>query len=141
MSEAENKKIGQSFIFSFYNECMALLVVYSNYINVLAEIDNLTDPNKLEDNSKAIVLQSLQQVRQSVSVTYIMLQSIKENIKASETDKIKELYDRIKKDFVIKSEDLEDYVIRINKIIASEIMQNILINNKDIVESIYGREK
>ena len=138
----EKKLAGASYIFSFYKEVQILTDFYAQYINFLLEIkekakDN--DINKLGEAEKLQVMQGVQQVRISAHKSYIQYISIIGVLKVKESneEEIKASYVKIKAIYVIKEEDLEKYVISLNKFLLNGVIQSLLEDSQDIIEEVY----
>ena len=140
----EKKLAGASYIFAFYKDVQTLTEYYAQYTNFLLELKsryNELDLAKLTEEEKTAVTQTVRAVRVSVNKIYIqyisILSVLKTNIKADEKENIKSRCGKIKKNYIINEEDLEDFVIQINKFLLKGIIQSLLEDSQSIIESIY----
>ncbi len=140
----EKKIAGASYIFAFYKEVQILTDYYAQYINFLLEVKEKTkgeNLEKLDEAVKTTIMQGVQQARISAHKTYIQYISIVDVLKRGKQDKIGEIYKRIKTDYIIKEEDLRDYVVALNKVLLNEVIQSLLEDSQTIINQVYTEGK
>jgi len=138
----EKKTTGASYIFSFYIEIQNLTDTYSNYVNLMLELEYKYKNNieKAEESDKNIVNQWLQMVRKSCHKCYIQYKTILPTLKIEENDKLNEKYLKISNCFVIDRNDLKDFVLSMNKVLVNGIIQELLVDNQDFIKDIYKKD-
>ncbi len=140
-SKIDEKKIaGASYIFNFYKEVEILTDYYAQYINFLLQLKEQTkntDLSKLGDAEKQTLIEGVQGVRLAAHKIYVQYTSIAGVLKLELSEKIKESYAEIKKHYIIKEDDLEKYVIEINKFLLNQIIQELLEDSQSLIEEVY----
>ena len=138
----EKEIAGASYIIGFYKEVQALTHNYAAYLNLMLEVRNKfgEEPKKLPPEVQNNVTISVQTVRLNVHKTYIMYESIQQNLgkKGKKKEDLKNAYSVLKDDFILKMENLEKYVISINSILVEDIIQNLLRSSQDLVKEVYN---
>lgn len=144
----EKRAAGASYILQFYSDVRNLTIALSNYLNSLAEInskygDNVETLTKLDDQEKDSFFRIMQTTRQAVIVTYLSIKSISSKIEIDkkETSKLDKYYKDIKLQKVIKADDIENYTIQLNKCLVNDIIQTLLENSQNLIDSIYDEPK
>ncbi len=145
----ERKTAGASYILSFYNEIHNFKVVFSQYFNVILEIKTKVgediEVKKLEEESYAILKQAIQTMRISLTQVYISYSTIKQvlekDLDKEEVKKIKieikDSYKRLKEQYVMNVQDLENLLINLSRFLLTGIVKDLLKNSNDIVGEIY----
>lgn len=143
----ESRLTAASYIISFYNEVQTINHNYADYLNYSLELENKYgsggDFSKAADEEKHTISMLLQLVRRSAHKTYIQYNCIDEALpkpKGEKSISIEKEYEKIKSTYVILRADLEEYVIKLNKILVSRIMAELLTTSSQIIESVYGGE-
>lgn len=141
---SEQKTVASSYIVSFYTHIQYLNDHYANYENVLLELQSkygsaVDRDTVLEDDERRVLLQNAQNVRYYVHRTYIGYNTILKGLKnVKMPEKIKELWKKIKDQFIVNRKDILEYVMAINDALQSKVMQELLTKSSDIIEGIYG---
>lgn len=135
------KSAASSYIINFYDGIITLTQNYTLYNNLLIE----SDKKYGEDNVKGLtelerqqLLNAVQNIRSLVQQVYIQYKSIASSAKVKEIDKIEDIYNKLKKDFIIKLDDLEKFVIGMNSFLVNEIIQELLSSATDLMEQVVG---
>lgn len=140
----ERKVAGSHYIVNFYNEIQQLNQHYSLYRNLMIEVrakhGEDPKPESLGDEEKATVTSYAQAVRHFAHKIIIQYKSIIKATKLKEDKAVNETYQKILKDFIIKVEDLEKFVVSINMALVNEVIQDLLISSQDLVQDIYQNE-
>ncbi|MFW6122376.1 MAG: hypothetical protein ACOC80_15955 [Petrotogales bacterium] len=98
----------------------------ANYSNVLIYIDKKTkDTDSLEDQEKQLVHTQAEKVRYYSQMCYYHISSLPK-IDEKQIKRAKDFYTKIKKEYIPKLEDSENYVIQINT-----ILNNLLVDIQD----------
>jgi hypothetical protein len=139
MSKDEKKTAGASYIIEFYQNVIFLNNTYANYYNAVLQFSKI-ESDGVTDLQKETFNNSLQQTRYICSNVYIMFSSMKDRLGVNDKldNEIKNNYKFIKEKYVINPEELEKFVISMNKVLLSDIIQNLLENNKDIVDKVFN---
>lgn len=138
---SDEKTAASSYILTFYQEVQNLTNLFGDYKNVLDKYKHQYGSSveaKLNDNDKAFLDQKVQQVKIYSSVIYIKYKTFVETIKGTKEDKkLVEAYNGISKTYIIKIEDLEVYVFRLNVLLAQKIMKGLLETSQDLVDDVF----
>lgn len=137
----EEKQAAANYVLNFYQEVQQMTSQYAGYCNVLVEQEykyQALDLGKMDDDTKARIIQEVQTVRYYAHKSYIQYLSIMEGVKLPLDKDIKELYAKLNKQFIIERSVLEKYVVALNKVLTTKIMKGLLESSSDIVESVYG---
>lgn len=137
----EEKQAAASYVLTFYQEVQQMTAQYAGYCNVLLEQEHKykdLDLGKMDDDTKARIMQEVQTVRFYVHTSYIRYLSIMEGVKQKVDKEVKELYEDVNKQFILERSVLERYVVALNKVLTTKIMKGLLESSTDIVENVYG---
>lgn len=93
--------------------------------------------SKMTDHERQVLNQVAQQVRHNAHKTYIQYKTISLNLKIEDSKDINDAYEKIKTQFIIDKDVLEKFVISLNQILVSEIIQNLLETSQDLLNNIY----
>ena len=141
----ERETASASYILNFYRDVTFLGHHVAVYQNVLLEVEfKYTgadfDYNILNTEEKNTIINTVQNVRYYINRTYIQYMSIKEKLKIKEGDenKIKKIQETINKEFIIKRNDAVDFCTELNKVLVNDVIQNILENSQDLLNSLFN---
>jgi len=141
-TDSEKKAVGISYLYSFYMEVQNLINNYAQYLNLMIEIESkypsAQELQKADEEHKNIVNQWLQNVRIYISTTYIKYKTLSSVLKLKDNPELDKKHKEILSKFVIDRNILEQYVIEMNKILITDIIQDLLENN---TEYAYGANK
>jgi hypothetical protein len=138
----DKQTAGSNYIITFYKEIEELTHNFAVYTNVMLEIKQKygDDLSKVEEDVKTVILKTVQAVRIGLQKSYVQYVSIKSVLKLDSNNIVEDLYNTIKKQFVIKIDDLELYVIAINTVLVNDIIQSLLNTSNDLLQSMYKDE-
>lgn len=129
-----------SYIYKFYTEIQTLNHEYSNYVNILLELQNKYADDvekKADDQEKAVIKAQVQAVRYAAHQSYIHYNSIMIGTGNKPLKEITDLYSKIKTQFMINRETLEKFVTSINSVLVNEVIKNLLETSQDLIKDIY----
>lgn len=136
----EREITAASYIYKFYTEIQTLNHEYSNYLNVMLELEEKykegVEKAAIEEE-KVIIKTQLQRVRYSAHQTYIHYQSILSGTKKKVNSDVEKQYKNIKEKFVIDRSELEKYVTAINSVLIEEVIKNLLESSQDLIKELY----
>lgn len=140
---SETKNASSHYIINFYNNIQQLNHTYSQYINLIIEMEfkhgkNMQD---MADNEREIVGKTVQTLRHFCNIIYIEFKSIQKNLSMPSDSDIEELYLKIRDEYVIKREVMDKFVINMNSILTKDILQDLLKTSQDYFEEIYSDDK
>ena len=146
----DNKRVGVSYIATFYQEVASLTQMYSQYLNLKLQLkmtykqdigSEYMSMSEEDKNALNITLQSIRHFSHKSVVQYKAIKKIIEPEGKKETkDEILIIYnEEIRKVYVIDEDKLEKFVELLNSCLVQEVVQGLLETNKDIVASIYGQ--
>lgn len=137
----EEKTTSASYIVSFYENVGALTHFYSLYQNLIIELENkyqqVEDLKGLQEEESKILQQVLQEIRYFSHKSIIQYRCISEGINKETNKELLDQYDIIKTTYIIKRNQLDDFVLSLNKVLVNKVMKNLLQNSQDIIESVY----
>ena len=131
----ESKIVAANYIISFYSQVATLTHHYSNYENIMLELDQAGKDYPPE--TKDTVKTSIQNLRYYIIQTHISYNSIMKGINKTSDEKLKTIYEKIKSEFIINRGDVEKYTICLNDLLVSTVMKNLLQTSKDLFSKIY----
>lgn len=151
-SSSEERASAANYIITFYNEVSQLTGYYAQYFNLLMQVkEKYADISKMDEQEKAVLITAVQNIRYHTQTVYIQYKCIAENlnidakeemikVKLKDGEKdltLNDLYNLVRNVFIIKVEDLENFVTLLNKILVKNVMKNLLENSQNIVESVF----
>lgn len=140
----EEKTVSANYIINFYTEVQNLTNHYAQYINFLVELEHLHGKDfnnkKISEEEKITITQAVQKVRFYCHKCYIQSNCILKGLK-QQNKEIKPVYDKLKTEFIITRETIESFVIKMNEILVTEIIQSLLENSQEIINNIYDNPK
>lgn len=139
----EQKIAGASYILNFYRDVYFLTHYTCVYLNILLELDNKypTEESRkvITDEERAAMLNTMQNVRyygRTAYIQYLTIQKKIGKIREADHDKITLCYDRIKEEYIIKKDVLDEYTQELNNVLVNDMIQNILESNQDLISSM-----
>lgn len=139
MNNDEKKVVGANYLYSFYLEVEGLNKAYSAYKQSLLFLEEQTKQKEeeytLEEDDKKIFNQQLQIIKQLVISTYIRYVSISTATGKTEFKDFEEKYKAVLKNYVTEETSLLSYLQELNKFLVNEVIQNLLYNSKEILNS------
>lgn len=138
----EKKSASASYIISFYQIVQLLNVHFAQYKNMLIEIKAVSgekaEYGSFTELQKEELKKMAQIVRQSVFMCNVQYRAIVETVdKLKIDDKIKDTYKNVCDQFVISVDELESYVIGINKFLLNDIIGSLLETSQALLNSIF----
>ena len=138
----ENKLAGASYIITYYQEVMNLTHAYLNYNNAILFLEHThktSDFEGLEDPERQNIIEQCQTVRYYAQKAYVMYKTIIGAMEGAKEDiKIKEAIKPIKKDFIIKRDDIETFVVAMNGALIKDVVKDLLQSSKSLVDGLYS---
>jgi len=140
----EKKQAAASYIINFYNQVIQLNDSYSKFLNLLVELEYKYGEkdfiNKADDAEKNSLIESSRIIRYVSTNAFIQYKVIRESIdKLNDEKSIKELetkYYTIRDKVIPSRNDLQDYVITLNKFLVTNIIQELLTNSSEFIDTI-----
>lgn len=132
---------GAQYVYTFYNEVEELTNQTSIYQNLILEFKEkygLDNIEKLTDDEKRLLMDTIQKTRYHVNRINFKFNSLKTKLSLDDNPQIKESYDKIKNTLIINRTDLETYTQQMNNILVSSVIEKILQTRESIMEELYG---
>lgn len=132
-----------SYIYKFYTEIQQLNHEYSNYFNIMLELENKYTSDvekKADEQEKTVIKAQVQAVRYAAHQSFIHYSSIMIGTGNKASKDIINLYNTIKYQFMISRHDLEKYVTAINAVLVQEVIRNLLETSQDLIKDIYKED-
>jgi hypothetical protein len=143
-SKDERRQAAASYIINFFNEVQALNHVYGQYVNLLLEFKekhgSVPEGRSLADDEKQTLSVLAQTVRHYCHKIYIGYKSFVVAKEFLENPDIDQYYSKVKNTYVIKTEDLEKFVVAVNALLVNDVVKDLLVSSHDIVNEIYQNE-
>ena len=101
----ETARAGMHYILTFYNDIVALTTLYSQYVNLLKELEfkhGKTPVDTMQDSEKEALTQTVKAVRQTCTVLHNQNESIKHMIKLDDGGIIWYLAEKIEGKRILK---------------------------------------
>ena len=138
----EKRRAGISYIFSFFSNVSAITLLNAQYNNLLIEFKNKypdTGISKITDEEKNQLIIAVQKCREYIGITYIQYTSLIGILDQKEDIVVVSAYKKMKQEFIINPDEMEKFVIAMNKILLNDFVQNILQSSQDLVSDVYGK--
>jgi hypothetical protein len=146
-NQNEKERAGSSYIIEFYTTVQLMTHEHANYVNTLVFLKNkygklFNNDIEIEQNDDLFLKERVQILRHSYIKGYLMLNSLKNilNIKENDLTELKKLYDNIRNDFIIKDQDSENFIIKMNNYLLSDILNNLIKSSQDFLNKMYDKE-
>ena len=136
----EEKTTAASYILNFYNEIAQLTHYYAQYENVMLHLASKygDKEDKITQQEKSIVNELNENLRYYTVVTYIKYSSISAKTGEKINKKITDLHDKVKASFMVKREDIKNYVIELNGVLMGTVVKSLLENASDLMNKLYS---
>lgn len=144
-----DKSAEVSYIVTFYTEVQLLMHNYAEYKNLVKEItvkygfkgDEDLSESKVNPQERQVIINAISACNSSIEKTYIQYCTLVEVMKSKvkRDEKVDKLYAELEKVYMLKVNDLRDYVIRLNLFVGNNIIQDILRTMVDRTEELYGQ--
>lgn len=141
----DTKKVGISYIVTFYEEISSLNQFYSQYLNLMLEFKHkynatISEGISLDEEDRTRLNNALQTIRHFAHKSIVQYKALKKIIdKEKSKDKILELYEKeIKSIYILNENRLEEFVDHLNSCLVQEVIKDLLESNQDLVAAIYG---
>ena len=142
----EKKIVASNYIINFYKDVNNLTNTYSQYKNDLlylkAKYRDLPDLQlhaALLETERQALVQHTSNVRYWALKVYVQVEAIKNKIKIDQKtiEKIDKEYKIIKDQFIIDSENIQEFVVLFNKIIVNSVITTLLQTAESFVNEVY----
>lgn len=141
-SKTEERIASINYVITFYKDLQQLLHFYSLYVNSLAEFKNEIEKAKLSDEQKTAIRNITTNMRYHSTKCKLFVNSMGEEAKIDKEKKqvLEDSYKTFMSDFVPNEVALETYVSLLNEFFVTNVAKNILQNNAELLNAIYGGE-
>lgn len=141
----QNKLLGANYIAEFFLEIKTLTEQYANYKNIYLELENVSknSESKVDSDQFANCRIAIQNIRFISNKVYVHFRTLKKILKLSDDD-TKEIilsYEKIidSSKTLPDYKEIEDFVIEINTLLATDVIRNLLQTSQDILSELYGQ--
>jgi len=139
----EKKQAAASYILTFYNQVIQLNDSYSRFLNMLVELDSKYGAEfekKAEDSEKNALIEQSRIVRYVSTNAFIQYRVIRESIEKlndkTQIELIEKQYEAIRDKVIPRRNELQEYVITLNKFLVTNIIQELLTNSSEFIDTI-----
>lgn len=138
----ERKIAGASYVLNFYQAVEQLNNNYVAYCNFVAELEQRSSTGFAGDmESRQILIQLLQNLRQDIKLTYIKYVAIKSATDNHDENKqLEGSYLHCMEHFVFERSEVEKYVKELNKFMLLDVIHSLLQNSETIIQELYQAE-
>jgi len=140
---SENRQAAASYVIAFYNDIVMLTHTYANYENILIELAETYGSNedglsKMPADQKDGVKTYCQTLRYYATKCNISYNALITGMGKSADIEVGTLYNHVLEQFIIKAKDIRSYVIKLNAILMSEVIRDLLESSQDLVNKLYS---
>lgn len=140
---SEERTAGASYVLTFYQDVAQLTHYYSQYLNLLIELEVKDDKKSAEqapisEQDRAVLVQAIQNVRYYANKCFIEYACIARSLGQTIQPKIEEDYKSVTQQFIIHRVPLESYVIQMNTWLVGDIIKNLMETSQKIIDTIYN---
>jgi hypothetical protein len=138
----EERITAASYIINFYQDIQGLTHAFANYINYMTFLETKYDkiePNKWWASDNESLIELSQKVRFFATKTFIAYSAINARLETKLVGKdINALYVKVKKDLIVKRDDISEYVIAMNMLLVTNIFKSLLETSNEVLKKLYG---
>lgn len=138
----ERKIVGSSYIVNFYQSIYLLTSETCAYTNLLLELKTKygedINPKKMEESELNILGEKVQTVRYHAKMFYVQYKSICPSLNIEENKGLEELYEKVKKEYILTDETITDFIIEVNKLLLNNVIRDLLMTSQNLLDQIYG---
>lgn len=142
----EKKTASASYVINFYETVGNLTSTYAQYCNIIVELEARHTGADLEKSmtmeERTALTQAVQNVRYHILTSHVLFTTIakvSKNFTEERLSIIKEQREEVLKEFFIKRDKLEEYVVTMNEVLSDAIMTEMLKTSQDFIDSVYGQ--
>lgn len=137
--ENEEKAAAANYVINFYNEVQQLTHFYATYENLMLElIEKYGNEEQIEETEKSVIKQACSTIRYYTTVSFIKYSSIMLKTGENIDKDIEKLYNIIIKTYVVKREDVKNYVVKLNSVLMNTVIKSLLESSSDVIAKLYG---
>lgn len=140
---SEEKIAAANYIINFYTEVEQLLHNHAQYKNLLRKLEyqmNGIDLSKMSIEERNVLIQAIESTFYYVERVYTRYMSLIEHISIPKDKGITNIYQEISKNYVIRKEDLTEFVIKMNNVLIKSTMKNLLETSQEFIDKMYKDE-
>ena len=133
---SESQIAGAGYILSFFNDIEQLSSYYAMYVNTLLSLQNkYPTPKNIEEMSeedRQTLIQVVQGLRSWIVRSYIKAKALKDKVESFNDENLSNAYNKVIDEFVPERENIEKFVIAINKAFVDDVLSDLLMQAKDL---------
>lgn len=141
----EKKRVAEAYIIEFYNDVIALTRWYANYMTIGLELEGKYGEEILKSASEAEMAELkniLTNLRYHILKSYIWYESIVKGLQQEPNNTLGMLYTRFNTSYLLKREELEQYIKTINSVLVENTQLKALLENSvSVVSDLYGESE
>lgn len=139
----DEKLTAANYVIGFYNTIQELIHIYSVYKTFLLKIEaRHLDPHEnileiMDEQEDQQLHAVLEQVRYYIQTSHIQYKALKKKKEAynKEKDEVTKIYNTLNT-YVIKSQQLEEYLDALNDFLTDKVMTNLLQTSQDVLRDL-----
>jgi hypothetical protein len=137
----EEKTASASYVITFYQNVTQLTAFYGQYLNFLLIMENKfkgVHPDKIEPAYKEQLVNLCGQLRFYATSAFIQYTTLAKHIRLPPDTEILTLQENIENNLIIERKNIKAYVLKLNEVLASEIMKTLLMSSQSIIDSVFS---
>lgn len=132
--------LGASYVVDFFNEVTQLTGQFSQYKNIMLELEEKKKQGvSLEPVEGDSVNVSARNVRLYCNQVYLRVRALSSGADLKESKNIKEFYDKVCVGLLPKVEDVENFVLEVNKLLVKDVISDLLSTSQSLLNNMYER--
>jgi hypothetical protein len=134
-----------SYVLNFNNECMLLTHWSALYFNWLSAVEKrmgglIGEEPVLEDTELAQFTEIIGQLKYHIELTRMQYAAIISHISKGFPANYEQLIRDIRNSYIIKREQLEEYIIILHKFLLEDVIKGLLRSSQQLIDSLYPSE-
>lgn len=134
--EYEQQVAGAGYVLSFFNDIEQLSNYYAQYINTVLSFERKYPNNKalegMSEEDRQALIATVQGLRTWIIRCFVKAQALKEKVENFTSDEFEEIYRKVTSNFIPEREDVESFVIEINKAFVNGMLVDLLNRARDV---------
>lgn len=144
----ENEFIGSSYLITFYQQIGNLTMRFSEYRNLMLEIQEKHPEETLQNNPPSNeyaenLKETIRQTRYSLTVTNLQYESLQTSIPHEQEarNKTQQAYEILNSKYMLDITALENYCLELNKYLLGDKITTLINTAQNLLSQIYDQKK
>lgn len=139
---SEEKTASASYILSFYQNVQQFTANYSQYLNFVLILEAKfkgVDADKIEQSYKEQLVNLCGQLRFYANACYIQYITVAKHLHIDVDPELDKIQEKIEERLILDRKDVKKYAIKLNEVLASEVMKSLLVSSQSIIDSVFSQ--